>query len=197
MYAAHRRACNWGAASFVGPAQRLFDLESEVTTVTIASTPQQRDDAFAVRIAVFVEEQRIPREEELDALDAGAVHCVGYEDGVPVAAGGVVLGSGYGKIGRMAVLATHRRQGLGASVLAEPARTKDDPKRELGRTFQRLTRLLTNAVQLDARYPDPGYQPSVRSGHWLAFQLLEHDIHHRAELLQRLALLDIAHGIDL
>ena len=79
----------------------------------------------------------------------------------------------------------------------QTARTKDDLKRELDRTYQRLTRFLTSAVQLDATYPDPGYPQSLRSGHWLAFQLLEHDIHHRAELLQRLALLDIAHGIDL
>ena len=79
----------------------------------------------------------------------------------------------------------------------QTARTKDDLKRELDRRYQRLTRFLTNAVQLDATYPDPDYPQSLRSGHWLAFQLLEHDIHHHAELLQRLALLDIAHGIDL
>ena len=77
------------------------------------------------------------------------------------------------------------------------ARTKDDLQRELDRTYRRLTRFITNAEWLDATYPDPGNRSSIRNGHWLAFQLLEHDIHHRAELLQRLALLGIAHGIDL
>jgi predicted GNAT family N-acyltransferase len=86
--------------------------------IVIVTTPAQRDDAFAVRIAVFVDEQQIPREEELDDLDATAVHCVGYLDNQPVAAGRLVLGDGYGKIGRMAVLKQHRGAGLGAAVLA-------------------------------------------------------------------------------
>ena len=87
--------------------------------IVIAKTEQQRDDAFAVRIAVFVEEQQIPREEELDDLDASAVHCVGYDDGVPVAAGRLVVADGYGKIGRMAVLPSHRGRGIGRAVLDE------------------------------------------------------------------------------
>jgi predicted GNAT family N-acyltransferase len=88
-----------------------------MTDIVIAQTPQQRDDAFAVRIAVFVDEQGVPRSEELDDLDAVAVHCVGYLDGAPVAAGRLLLADGYAKIGRMAVLARHRGGGLGARVL--------------------------------------------------------------------------------
>src|SRR5438270_7086251 len=87
--------------------------------IVIAGTPEQREDAFAVRIAVFVEEQQIPREEELDDLDASAVHCVGYDDGKPIAAGRLVVADGYGKIGRMAVLPSHRRRGAGRQVLDE------------------------------------------------------------------------------
>ncbi len=83
----------------------------------IARTPRQIDDAFAVRIAVFVDEQGIPRSEELDELDAAAVHCVAYDDGVPVGAGRLLLDAGYAKIGRMAVLAPHRGRGVGAHVL--------------------------------------------------------------------------------
>ena len=85
--------------------------------VLIASTPQQRADAFAVRIAVFVEEQGIARSEELDDFDASATHCVAYVDGTPAAAGRLLLFDGYAKIGRMAVLASHRGAGLGALVL--------------------------------------------------------------------------------
>ena len=85
--------------------------------IIIATTPQQREDAFSVRIAVFVEEQQIPSSEELDELDDTAVHCVGYADGKPVAAGRLVVAGGYAKIGRMAVLASHRGTGLGAQVL--------------------------------------------------------------------------------
>lgn len=75
-------------------------------------------------------------------------------------------------------------------------RGRDDLKRELIRTFERLQRFLLNQAQLDALHSDWDGTPGKRSGHWIAFHLLEHDIHHRAELLQRLALLGIPHGID-
>lgn len=76
-------------------------------------------------------------------------------------------------------------------------KTTEDIRRELGRTYERLLRFLSNQAQLDAMYEDD-YLDEVNevSGHWIAFHLLEHDIHHRAELLQRLAHLDVAHGID-
>jgi predicted GNAT family N-acyltransferase len=85
--------------------------------VRIANTPERVEDAFAVRIAVFVVEQQIPREEELDEHDAKATHAVGYLDGIPVAAGRLVLADGYGKIGRMAVLREHRGRRYGAAIL--------------------------------------------------------------------------------
>jgi predicted GNAT family N-acyltransferase len=88
--------------------------------VMIVHTQQQREDAMRVRIAVFVVEQGIPREEEIDELDDIAVHCVAYDDhGAPVAAGRLVAMDGYGKIGRMAVLMECRGAGLGALVLTE------------------------------------------------------------------------------
>ncbi len=83
----------------------------------IAITSQQRDDAFAVRIAVFVEEQGIDRSDELDDFDASATHCVAYVDGTPAAAGRLLLFDDHAKIGRMAVLASHRGAGVGALVL--------------------------------------------------------------------------------
>jgi predicted GNAT family N-acyltransferase len=89
-----------------------------MAVVTIAQSQAQIDDALAVRIAVFVDEQGIPREEELDEHDAAAVHCVCYEGQRPVAAGRLVVMDGCGKIGRMAVLKQHRGAGLGALVLA-------------------------------------------------------------------------------
>jgi predicted GNAT family N-acyltransferase len=87
--------------------------------VRIASTPQEREDAFAVRVAVFVGEQGIPRSEELDDFDASATHCVAYDDAdKPCGAGRLLLFDEYAKVGRMAVLASHRKLGAGAAVLA-------------------------------------------------------------------------------
>jgi uncharacterized damage-inducible protein DinB len=77
------------------------------------------------------------------------------------------------------------------------ARTREDLKRELTRTFERLQRFLANQEQLDKTYvPDDAQYPSF-DGHWIAFHLLEHDVHHRAELMQRLALMGVKHDIDL
>lgn len=78
------------------------------------------------------------------------------------------------------------------------ARTKDDLRRELVRTYERLLRFLGNQAQLDAPHEET-WDRHTRSydGHWIAFHLLEHDVHHRAELMQRLALLGVEHGIDL
>jgi predicted GNAT family N-acyltransferase len=85
--------------------------------VRICTTEAERDDAFAVRIAVFVDEQRIPREEELDEHDDTAVHCVAYVDGRPVGAGRLIVSGDEAKIGRMAVLREHRGDGVGRAVL--------------------------------------------------------------------------------
>jgi uncharacterized damage-inducible protein DinB len=74
------------------------------------------------------------------------------------------------------------------------ARTPDDLKRELTRTFKRLQRFLSNQAQLDAHHKSEWREDF--DGHWIAFHLLEHDIHHRAELMQRLALLGVDHGFD-
>jgi uncharacterized damage-inducible protein DinB len=74
------------------------------------------------------------------------------------------------------------------------SRTKADIRRELERTFARLQRFLANQQQLDTEHESEWRQRF--DGHWIAFHLLEHDIHHRAELMQRLALLDIEHGLD-
>ena len=142
------------ATSLVRPAENA-NRDSRATytfrmiDVRIASTERERADAFAVRIAVFVDEQGIARSEELDDLDATAIHCVAYAAGVPVGAGRLVLADGYGKIGRMAVLAPRRRGGLGAAVL-------DALEREAAANGIRTLRL---SAQLHARpfYERCGY----------------------------------------
>ena len=83
----------------------------------IVGSEGEREDAFSVRIAVFVEEQGISRADELDDFDASATHCVAYVDAAPAGAGRLLLFDGYAKIGRMAVLASQRGTGLGALVL--------------------------------------------------------------------------------
>lgn len=72
-------------------------------------------DAQAIRYAVFVIEQNIPVELEWDAMDAACLHAVAYnQQGEPIGTGRLLPD---GHIGRMAVLASARGTGVGASIL--------------------------------------------------------------------------------
>jgi predicted GNAT family N-acyltransferase len=73
-----------------------------------------RELASPIRFAVFVEEQGVPREIELDEMDARCVHAICFDDGAPVATGRLLPD---GHIGRMAVLAPWRGQGVGGRIL--------------------------------------------------------------------------------
>lgn len=76
----------------------------------------QRESAglMALREQVFIREQQVPREIEMDGLDEQAVHVVVEAGGKPIAYGRLLPD---GRIGRMAVLPEHRGQGLGRKVL--------------------------------------------------------------------------------
>jgi predicted GNAT family N-acyltransferase len=71
--------------------------------------------ALAVRTRVFIEEQHVPIEEEVDGFDhvgaAGVVHVLGRLDGVPIATARLLLEThdgGYPHIGREVMAALHR-----------------------------------------------------------------------------------------
>jgi predicted GNAT family N-acyltransferase len=72
------------------------------------------DEATKIRFTVFVDEQKVPAEEELDELDAICRHALAYADGLAVATGRLAPD---GRIGRMAVLASHRGQHYGAQIM--------------------------------------------------------------------------------
>ena len=93
--------------------------------------PSTRDDAAPIRRAVFIDELGIPEAEEWDAHDAVSVHAVAPIGGVPGATGRLLPD---GRIGRMAVLAPHRRGGVGGRVLdalVALARARGDASVEL------------------------------------------------------------------
>ena len=72
---------------------------------------------FTIRIRVFVREQRVPAEIELDTDDQRAVHFLAIRSGRAVGTARVVIRHGDAKIGRMAVLKSYRRKGVGAALL--------------------------------------------------------------------------------
>lgn len=73
------------------------------------------EQAASIRRAVFVDEQKVPADIELDEFDAVSLHALAFD------AAGVVVGTGRllpdGHIGRMAVLAGARGSGVGSALL--------------------------------------------------------------------------------
>ena len=93
-------------------------------TLTVGAWLELKPAARAVRHAVFLVEQGIPAELEWDQWDDTALHAVVFDDThVPVATGRLLppafdpAAPATGHIGRMAVLASARRAGLGSAIL--------------------------------------------------------------------------------
>ncbi|MEW4285288.1 GNAT family N-acetyltransferase [Priestia koreensis] len=85
--------------------------------IITARTQQQQDDAYFVRKTVFVEEQGVPAELEIDQHDKTAVHIVAYDNERPVGAGRFRIVDGYGKVERVCVLPSHRKDGVGKQLM--------------------------------------------------------------------------------
>lgn len=78
---------------------------------------QAHDAIRQVRTAVFVEEQGVPPELEMDDRDRVCRHVLVVIDGVPVGTGRIDAEK-LGKIGRVAVQPSHRRHGVGTAIMA-------------------------------------------------------------------------------
>lgn len=79
--------------------------------------------AFAIRMRVFVREQGVPKEIELDRDDRRALHFLASVSGKAVGTARIVMRRGNAKIGRMAVLKSYRHQGVGAKLLQRAVAT--------------------------------------------------------------------------
>ena len=83
-------------------------------------------EAKRIRFTVFVKEQRVPAELEMDAHDPHCVHALAYADGRAIATGRLLPD---GHIGRMAVLKEWRGRGAGRAMLRrliDAARARGD-----------------------------------------------------------------------
>ena len=76
-------------------------------------------EAYLIRKQVFIEEQGVPEDMELDEHDPLAKHALAYQDGLCVGTGRLVrLDNHHAQIGRMAVLSTYRNQDIGSAILS-------------------------------------------------------------------------------
>ncbi|QLC34270.1 GNAT family N-acetyltransferase [Halarchaeum sp. CBA1220] len=86
--------------------------------VTRVEDDAERADALDVRYAVFVDEQGVPEDVEVDEHEADATHYVAYVDGNPVGAARYREHDDETvKVERVAVRESHRGEGWGAHLM--------------------------------------------------------------------------------
>lgn len=98
-----------------------------MVSIRLVTWEDARSEASRIRFAVFVDEQKVPAEIELDEHDPHCVHALASD------AEGRVVGTGRllpdGHIGRMAVSLAARGRGVGGAILealVDAARKRGD-----------------------------------------------------------------------
>lgn len=88
-------------------------------TFHIVNTDEQLEMAYSIRREVFIEEQQVPEDLELDEYDATATHFLVMNDRKTVGTARFrpYDSAGTGKVERVAVLASERGKGTGAALM--------------------------------------------------------------------------------
>ena len=87
-------------------------------TIDIKTVSWQADRSALedVRVIVFVQEQQVPVDIEMDDRDALCIHVLARDKRGPVGTGRIDIEK-HGKIGRVAVLPEYREQGMGKALM--------------------------------------------------------------------------------
>lgn len=111
----------------MGRVRAEMAIEETRAETTIAPVKNEGElfQALAIREVVFIEEQHVPEGIERDAEDAKAYHVLAMQGGHAIGTGRLVLlptpppeQTGlWAQVGRMAVLQSHRKGGVGSKLL--------------------------------------------------------------------------------
>ncbi|MFT4960694.1 MAG: putative GNAT family N-acyltransferase [Paracoccaceae bacterium] len=77
------------------------------------------DTCFDLRRIVFIDEQNVPVEDEIDENDDTAIHLLAQDENRPLGTARIVIDGEIAKIGRVCVLQIARGQGLGISLIGK------------------------------------------------------------------------------
>ena len=125
------------------------------TTVTEVQNQEQLEACFAIRKAIFVEEQGVPAEDEFDQYDAlhtEARHILVHVDGEPAASARLRVVEQTAKLERICVMMEYRKHGLGRVLIDKLEQMSLD---------QGLTKAKLHAqVQASGFYERLGYAPA-------------------------------------
>ncbi len=83
----------------------------------IANLQKHFYDQVLVRSEVFLIEQKVPIDEEIDVLDGEATQFIVYDDNKPIGAARFRIIDGNGKIERVCVLKSYRKKGVGRLIM--------------------------------------------------------------------------------
>jgi predicted GNAT family N-acyltransferase len=96
----------------------LFDTLQEMPVISIKPWSEAITEALPIRITVFVQEQGVPKEMELDEFDVNADHALVHIGPLCVGTARLVrLADKKVQIGRIAVLDGQRGNGIGSKLL--------------------------------------------------------------------------------
>ncbi|WP_268821893.1 GNAT family N-acetyltransferase [Paenibacillus tarimensis] len=91
-------------------------MKVEVKRITL---PEDLEHAYRIRRKVFVEEQGVAAEVEIDEYESQADHILVYYEGEPVGTSRIRNVDGVAKLERICLLPTHRKHGLGKLLVSE------------------------------------------------------------------------------
>ncbi|WP_221563926.1 GNAT family N-acetyltransferase [Alkalihalobacillus sp. TS-13] len=95
--------------------------------VEVVKNDQQMEDAFSVRKKVFILEQKVTEEEEIDEFESESIHFVLYnDDHKTIGAARLRFVEDYGKVERVCVLKEYRGTGAGKQLMQGLERTAAD-----------------------------------------------------------------------
>lgn len=91
----------------------------EILVRSLKASDPEIEQCYEMRNEVFIQEQQVPIEIEMDSYDRTAVHILATYKNKPCGAARLVVSDDkkMGKIGRVCVLSRHRRKGIGRKVM--------------------------------------------------------------------------------
>ncbi|HLR69894.1 MAG TPA: GNAT family N-acetyltransferase [Pseudogracilibacillus sp.] len=118
--------------------------------VKIIQTEKELNDAYDIRKQVFVDEQQVPMDLEIDEFEQDAMHFLYVEDNIPVGASRLRFVEHAGKLERICVLPAYRGKGYSKELI----QTMEDEivQREMDKA------VLHAQIQVTPLYESVGYE---------------------------------------
>lgn len=83
--------------------------------IKIVENQKEFDDVISIRKKVFIEEQNVPNDIEIDGLDDKSEHVIAYIEDKPVGCARIRINN-FAKLERIAVMKNYRDKGFGRKI---------------------------------------------------------------------------------